>query len=318
MRVNPTELHILDPSYYSTIYAGGGRRVNNDPGTVAAFAVPQSIIATVDHEHHRLRRSIMSPHFSKRAVAKREPLIHDKLDKFCERLDSTCDLEGKKDVVELEAAFAALTADIISHCFYGEDFNYLSSKDFKFDLRDAILGLTGFYSLTRFFPVFSSSLKALPIPILRILQPGLASLLTSQANIRREIQASMVDHKDDQDKDDGRSNAMIVETLKDPTVPPVGKAIERLGDEGTNILFAGTETTGKALKVIMFHLLHDKKLLKSLRVELDALPLSVKDDKWAYDQLQALPYLVYYTLLQICSRQGKQLLLTMLWHRLVL
>ena len=118
IRISPGELHIRDPSFYGTIYAGDGRRVNEDPGAVAAFAVPQASLATVDHDHHRLRRSIMNPYFSKRAVVQREALVHEKIDRLFTRLR---DLE----VVDFDVAFAALTADIITHILYGQDFDYL-------------------------------------------------------------------------------------------------------------------------------------------------------------------------------------------------
>src|SRR5690242_17218084 len=64
VRINADELHINDPSFYSTIYAGGGRRINKHSSTVAAYTVPNASLATVDHDRHRVRRAILNPYFS--------------------------------------------------------------------------------------------------------------------------------------------------------------------------------------------------------------------------------------------------------------
>ena len=190
--------------------------------------------------------------------------------------------------VDLDSAFAALTADIVTRYFYGSPSDYLGSKDFKFEVRDAILGLIGFYHLTRFLPVLASTIKKLPIPIVRLLQPGAAALLCQQALMRHEILQSLTEEKP------RKSEAVIVEALKDPTIPPQEKPIDRLQDEGTTIIFAGTETTARALSVSMFHLLHNKSLLMKLREELKTLP-PVEDNRYSCAQLETLPYFVSHT-----------------------
>ena len=234
----------------------------------------------------------MSPYFSKRAIFHRETLIHDKIDRLFERFEQMGERSGKRqNIVDLDAAFAALTADIITHCFYGEDFDYLGNESFRFDVRDAILGLIGYYHLTRFFPFLASSLKKLPIPILRFLQPGAASLLTSQADIRRKIQRRLQVEKE-ASEDQRPSDAVIVEALKDPTIPPAEKAIERLGDEGTNVIYAGMETTARALSTMMFPLLNDKTKLRRSQKDLAEVQPSEPSKRYTSAQLEGLPYLV--------------------------
>ena len=197
-------------------------------------------------------------------------------------------LEGcmhQSQVIDLDSGFAALTADIVTCYFYGSNFDYLGSKGFKFVMRDAILGLIGFYHITRFLPALANTIKRLPIPLVRLLQPGAADLLCFQADIKQTILDSL------NDKDSVKSKSVIFEALKDPDVPAEEKTIDRFVDEGTTIIFAGTETTAKALSVIMFHLLHNKLLLKELRRELSTLA-PVKDHTYQLSQLEALPYLV--------------------------
>ncbi|KAJ4323564.1 hypothetical protein N0V84_004305 [Fusarium piperis] len=292
VRINADELHIHDPDFYSKVYAGS-KRVNKYGPAVAAFTVPRATLATVDHDVHRLRRGILNPYFSKRAVTILEPLINDKVDRLCGRLGESI---GQGTPVDLDAAMAALTADIVSIYFYGKDFDYLGGKGFKFVVRDAILGLIGFYHFSRFFPAVVSFINSLPIPIVRMIQPGAAALLESQEEIKLEINQSL------KDKDNVKSKSVIVGALGDPDIPPEEKTLDRLVDEGVTVIFAGTETTARSISVAMFHLLRDKSLLEKLRDELSAVEKG-SDGQWAYNQLETLPYLVSLHLMDHNSPQ---------------
>ncbi|KAI8651058.1 hypothetical protein NCS57_01441500 [Fusarium keratoplasticum] len=280
VRINADELHIHDPDFYSKVYAGS-KRVNKYGPAVAAFTVPRATLATIDHDVHRLRRSILNPYFSKRAVTMLEPLINDKVDRLCRRLEEWI---GQGTAVDLDAAMAALTADIVSIYFYGKDFDYLGGKDFKFVVRDAILGLIGFYHFSRFVPAVANFINSLPIPIVRMIQPGAAALLESQQEIKAEIQQSL------NEKDNLKSKSVIVGALGDPDIPAEEKTLDRLVDEGVTVIFAGTETTARSISVAMFHLLRDKSLLQKLRDELSTVDKG-PDGQWAYNQLETLPYL---------------------------
>jgi cytochrome P450 len=260
------------------VYAGS-KRVNKYGPAVAAFAVPSATLATIDHDVHRLRRNILNPYFSKRAVTALEPMINDKVDSLCNRLAEST------GPVDLDAAMAALTADIVSIYFYGKDFNYIATKDFKFVVRDAIIGLIGFYHFTRFVPTLANLIKSLPIPIVRMIQPGAAALLESQQEIKMDIQRSL------NEKDNIRSKSVIVGALGDPDIPAAQKTLDRLVDEGTTVIFAGTETTARSISVAMFHLLHDKSLLQKLRDELSIVEKG-PCGRWTCSQLETLPYLV--------------------------
>lgn len=282
VRVNPNELHILDPHYYSTVYAGNHRNTDKYHDAVAAFTVPKASLATIQHKVHRLRRSILSPYFSKAAVVRLEPAIYERIDRLCSRLEETMHLG---QVADLDAAFAALTADIVTTYFYGENSDFLGHEAFKFEMRDAILGLIRFYHFTRFFPWVADTIKRLPIPIMRLIHPGASYLVSSQEDIKANIRASRASG------DKAPGNSVIVQALEDPTVPAQERTLDRLGDEGTTIIFAGTETTARALSVGMFHILSNEAILNKLREELDTLP-SVPNREYTFSQLESLPYLV--------------------------
>ncbi|KAK3325938.1 cytochrome protein [Apodospora peruviana] len=219
VRINADELHIRDPDYYSTVYAGPGHRINKYGSAVAAYTVPRASIATVDHDLHRIQQVMISPYFSLKSIKALEPLIDERIDRLCERLDER---RRKGIVVELDGAFAALTYDVITAYFYGSHQDELANDELKSSVRDAVVGLIGFYHFSRFLPFLASALKHLPIPI-------------SEVDIKKKM----------------RDPALPVchNALKDPSLPTEENDLDRLVDEGKTIIFAGTETTTRALSV---------------------------------------------------------------------
>lgn len=292
VRINARELHIHDPQYYSTIYSGSSRRVNKDSATVGAFAVPTSVAATVDHDHHRARRGYLSPYFSKRSIVGLEPIIHERIGRLCVRLEEAM---HQGQVIGLDSAFSALTADIITLRFYGEHFDYLGIEDFKFAVREAFLGVSLIYHLARFLPGLVTFIKSLPIPMIRLILPSVADLLTLQEDIKRNILASPDEESTTESKpviveSTTKSKSVIVGALGDPNIPAKERTLDRLLDEGTVVIFAGTETSSRALSVAMFHLLNDKSHLKKLCDELNTLP-PTQDSAYSLSQLEPLPFL---------------------------
>lgn len=282
IRINPREVHVRDSEYYSTIYTAGARKVNKDSATVGAFAVPTSVAATVDHHHHRARRGYLNPYFSKRSINSMEPMMHERIGKLCDRLDTS---RQQKEVVTLDSAFSALTADIITERFYGENFDYLDIPDFKMAVTEAFLGVSLIFHLARFIPGLVSTLKKMPIPVIRMILPPVADLLVLQEEIKQKITKSLAEDGEKENK------SVIVAAIGDPDIPAPERQIDRLLDEGTVIIFAGTETSSRALSVGMFHLLNDKTHLQKLRDELASLPFR-SDNDYSMAELEPLPYLV--------------------------
>ncbi|KKY24987.1 putative cytochrome p450 [Phaeomoniella chlamydospora] len=281
VRINVRELHIKDSQYYGNIYTGSSRRVNKDSATVAAFPVTTAVAATVDHNIHRARRGYLNPYFSKRVVVDLEPLIHDRIGRLCARLEKAMQ-QGQ--VTILDSAFSALAADIITQRFYGEHFDYLGIQDFKFSVRETFIAAGLVYHFSRFFPSVVASLKSLPLPILRWIAPGVADIETVREQIKHNILTSL------DEKRSTNSKSVIVSALADPNIPAKERTIDRLLDEGTTFIFAGTETSARALSVTMFHLLNNKSNLRKLRDELDTLPPR-QGNAYSLSQLEPLPYL---------------------------
>lgn len=247
-----------------------------------AFGAPLSVIATVSHEHHRIRRSVLNSFFSKRSVNNLEPLIQEKIELLALRL---AEAQQTGAVVRLEYAYAGLTADVISHYCYGTSEKYLEDHWPNNDLKDGLSGLGHFAHLFYFFPALIPLTQKLPLWLVQILDPAAASFVKLQ---RRLIEASETTIRQ-RGKREGRGT--IFDALIDPSLPPEERTVDRLAQEAVIVLGAGTETTANVLTVASYHLLKNRPVLLKLREELkQVMPKPFTKATWS--QLEQLPYLV--------------------------
>ncbi|CAN8106456.1 unnamed protein product [Discula destructiva] len=300
VRINSKSLHIHDPDAFSIIYAGGGRRVDKESSSVNGYTFPHSTISTIGHDLHRKRRAILNPYFSKRAVVALEPLIHERLDTLCARLESFVSSASAYYPINLTSVFSAFTADVTTTYFYGSCPDYLGSRDMSFGLKDALTALLDYYHLTRFLPLPATWLKNLPLPVLRLLHPHFPLVLAAREHNISKISSSIsgdedlkIDHladpKSDQHAGFTKSRSVIVSALADVGVPAADKTMDRLADEGETIIFAGIDTTARTLAVAWFHLLNNKMLLSRLRQCLESAPRQ-HDGPWTTAELESLPF----------------------------
>ena len=87
VRINPDELHIDDPEHYDEIYGSTTRKRDKYGPWVALAGTPGANSSTVGHDHHRLRRGVLNPFFSKKAVTELEPVIQAKIDTLVGRFE---------------------------------------------------------------------------------------------------------------------------------------------------------------------------------------------------------------------------------------
>lgn len=106
VRINPEEVHILDPDFYDEIYAGPSRKRDKWSYFCNAHGVTQSSFATVKHETHRMRRAALNPFFSKQKVRSLQPRIENVVNNLLARLDG---IANREERIKVSDAFAALT-----------------------------------------------------------------------------------------------------------------------------------------------------------------------------------------------------------------
>ncbi|KAG6010707.1 hypothetical protein E4U43_008547 [Claviceps pusilla] len=285
VRINPDEVHILDPNFYDEIYAPASKKYDKYADLVALFAAPTGVFSTCPHEHHRVRRRALNISFSKQAIYQIEVLIQSKVDLLCHRFD---ELAARGHVLRLDAAFFALANDIITEYTFGEDHHCLDEDDFREGFKDTMMKAVETGSILRHFPWMWTLMDALPQWLLARLSSMLAAVMNWELLARRRLLAAIEAHR--QGKQGSENN--VFSNLLSSDLPPQEKSFQRLLDEGKSLMGAGSETVAWALILMMWHLVRDEgDILSRLRAELRDMPRDNGSEVLLLKWLEKKPYL---------------------------
>ncbi|OLN80972.1 Trichodiene oxygenase 7 [Colletotrichum chlorophyti] len=285
VRINPYELHIIDPDFYDELYSSSNKKSDKYRWWTNLAGADGSAFSTVPHDLHRLRRAALSPFFSVRSVTQLEPLIRSKVEKLSARFG---ELVRTGEVVRLDAAFMALTMDIICDYSFAHDRRYLDEADFKLQWKRTILGAFEGGALGRQFPWMLPIMKQLPLSLVSAMNPSVGYLLAWYDGVKQQVQPIL--EGTDETSKQGTPSRTIFHTLRDSDLPAEEKTLRRLCDEAEILTGAGSETTASTLTRLLFYLKHVPDTLRKLRDELDqAMPSALETLPW--NELQELPYL---------------------------
>ncbi|KAJ5675330.1 hypothetical protein N7462_008227 [Penicillium macrosclerotiorum] len=280
VRINPREVHITDATFYDEIYASSTRRREKDPHFVPMFGLPQSIAATVGHEHHRARRNILNSFFSRRSIVELSNSVDAKIQKLANRFHENYIADT---VIQADDAFVALTSDVITDYCYGKSWNFLDDKSFRSEIRVAANDSNAIVHLFRFFPWLQHLLPLIPATVWCFFQPGIAALFSYQEAIFSESSKGIKQSQ-------GSAGDTMFDKLTDPSLPIEERTLRRIQDEALEVLLAGTETTGSTLTKAIYYLLENQDMWHRLQEELKQVIPSPKATA-AWSDLEKLPYL---------------------------
>lgn len=261
-----------------------------DVGLARLSGAPTSVISTIDHDHHRVRRIPLLPFFSKQSIVKLEPFIWSRVNLLIKKLR-----HGLRtgQVIELIDVYGAITTDVISGYAYGETFNYLgkdSDVSFKNDYMHAISRLSFVSPILLHFPLVAGFILSLPQYALQFMHPGFSAANDLRRwcteNAIRAIQETQSGAKTPSGKP-----RTVFDTLLGPNMPPKEKTLERMTDESFLLIGAGLETTSRFLANTTTHLLLKPDCLSKLRAELKT-AMPTPDYCPPCSVLENLPYLV--------------------------
>ncbi|KAJ5099918.1 benzoate 4-monooxygenase cytochrome P450 [Penicillium argentinense] len=290
VRITPNEVHIIDPFFYDEIYAASSRRRDKSVRVAQASGVLGSMVATVPHDHHRIRRGILSEFFSRRSILTMTPIIDKYLQKLGDRLGQ---FHNGKTVIRLDNALNAFTSDIITEYCYGNSWGFLDDENFRSDTRSALLEVANTIHLGSFFPWLIVLIRKIPIHLLRRLQPGKATIFEAMEAIFNQAASSMNKGKQygiKTETSEKRIQQNMFDKLISPDVPAEERTLERLQDEGLLVLGAGTETVAHTLTTSVFYLSLNTDVLYRLREELKQ-KLPTPTSTVSLLELERLPYL---------------------------
>jgi cytochrome P450 len=242
------------------------------------------MVNTIDHDFHRRRRAAMGSFFSKRSIQALEPSIQEKVDQLTGRF---MDLAKSGEVVSLSAAYAGLTMDVISGYCFGESMGCLKKESFGQYYLDFFHDGPQIHPLARQFPWFQAVLFRLPMSVVGFLNPGVKTFLQFNEAIKPQIRKILSEEKSDVQS----TQRTIFHEVKDSDLPPSEKTEQRLTDEASIFLGAGTETTARALAFTSYQLIQNPQMLDRLRKELKSV-MPKADSAVPVSALEQLPYLV--------------------------
>ncbi|KAK5651119.1 hypothetical protein OQA88_13258 [Cercophora sp. LCS_1] len=278
IRITPTELHISDPSYFDTLYSRSGHR-DKYHYFANRFGGASDSFSTVDHDQHRMRRKAISPFFSAGRIADFQPVIREKVDKFCQILSSY----GEGEVIRLGRGWMALTTDIITEYAFAKSYNQLESPGFEETLHEALVAIyvTGHFALH--FPIVFPILDRLPDWFVKMTQPDVLPVVGLRKDLARRIreirEGINTNHKD-------VIHPTIFHELLNSELPEEEKRDARLGDEAQLIVAAGLITTSWALTVASFHLIKNPSAVTRIREEVKGV-----ETPCDWRKLEKLPFL---------------------------
>jgi cytochrome P450 len=203
------------------------------------------------------------------------------------------------EVLRADAAFMALTMDIITTYVYGKSYDHLNHPDFNLEWKDAIMASFATASLIRLFPWILNILKMMPDSSVKASAPAMGLLIEWQNKVRAQVKSILDGERGDE------TERNIFRELLASDLPGDQKTLDRLCDEGQILAGAGSETTAKALAATFFYLLRDKAVMEKLRAELT----TVMPNPWtevSWSDLEKLPYLVSCAVVESCSLADKR------------
>ncbi|GAD94164.1 hypothetical protein AN8309.2 [Paecilomyces variotii No. 5] len=293
VRINPEELHVSDPDFYSVLYSQQQRR-NKTVIYSKQFGTPDAAIGTVEHHVHRMRRAALNPFFSKAGVYRLESVIQQKVDLMLDRLAEFRKL-GRP--IPLDVMFPAFTNDVVMEYAFARSDHRLEHPDFDALFHETMLSFSVLNHWTKHMNWILTLGQSIPLWLAKRLDEGMGKIVSLQTNIANQIK----DIQTGTDKNyEAVSHKTIFHDILSSNLPESEKRLDRLAQEGQVVVGAGTETTSWALTVAMFYILDNPSIRQRLETELLSLEFSDRKGSLKLSELERLPYLT--ACIQECLR----------------
>ncbi|KAE8383477.1 cytochrome P450 [Aspergillus bertholletiae] len=283
VRINPDEIHISDPEFYAVLYASGQERRDKVLKYTRQFGAPDSVLAAVHHDLHRMRRAILSPFFSKASVYRLEPVIQDKIDEMLERMEG---FRLSRQPIPLFEMFAALTNDVVMEYAFARSDRRLAQPDFDPVFLNALTAASDMSHWVLHLNWILEILQSMPVWLARWFNPRIGKVLDFQESIKDQIRDIQNGTNRSNEKSSHRT---IFHEVLDSDMPASEKQLERMWQEGMVVVGAGTDTTAWTLVVALVHIIIQADVRQRLEDEMRAAIAAKGHLK--FSDLEQLPYL---------------------------
>ena len=314
VRINPDELHIRDPTWFDTLYAGPGHIRDKYQPAVKGVGVPLSrqsslsmklkmsdslsVFGTVSHDEHRRRRRAINGFMAKQILRCSEDRMRECADLLCTAIRKQYGAQG---YCEFRINFMAYATDVVSEFTLGKPFGLLRDEQRAKEWAITTGCIARMVRVIRHFGWLVPLVKHfMPLRLCRRVFPRLAPIVVLHHNTVRwaketlqnfddlsTAQAKCVQLREESPRE--RSETIFHEIFAS-NLPHEDKHPERAGQEAFTFLAAGGETTSRCLTVAMYYVLASPSVREKLEHELKAVmpnPLVTPEVK----ELERLPWL---------------------------
>ncbi|KAG7058520.1 Cytochrome p450 [Colletotrichum scovillei] len=288
VRISPWEVHVGDPEFFSELYTGPGRVREKWGFYTQQFGSPESALATVNHDHHKLRRAALNPFFSTQTVRKLQPVIEERVDALLDRLLELS--ERSKEPLDVMYPFSAFTNDVINEYSFARSDHLIEDETFGKVVTDNLLMGTHLGPMIKHMNWALTLVNALPESLSGRFIPGWGGFLKMKNDIKDQIGEIKATQNTEKWQLDVSHPTIFHDMLSSKLLPPAEKTVSRLAQDGQILVQGGTLTTSWTLSLAVFHLLNRPSTLRRLREELfSAIP--DRDAVVPLAELENLPYL---------------------------
>ncbi|PGH13222.1 hypothetical protein AJ79_03780 [Helicocarpus griseus UAMH5409] len=285
VRINPNEVHLVDPNLYHVIYRQNTLFLK-DPYAYKLGA-PNSLSMSLDPVKHKRRKELLNPCFSKRRVHLLQHIMYEEMQKVFEKLSAAAESE---QAVPIQDAYYCYTGDIISRYLFGKSLKLIEQANFAKETVDQLRSFTSGIWVSIHISLIRVLIMAMPRSMATIFASGWMKIVWFCESLAGE---SIKEHGSHGtlEKDIGQEtifDRMLNGNVTKGTHRAVG--FQDLADEGASLLVAGTETTATTMAYATYYMLlypeKRQKLLEEIAtVERDA------DGRLSLQKLDMLPYL---------------------------
>ncbi|KAF9019730.1 cytochrome P450 [Hymenopellis radicata] len=134
VRIRPNELHFNTAEAFSAIYPSY-TGFTKDPDFYTCFGEDDSAFGMTNVHDHKIRREILNPLFSRRAILKLESFVQEKVDLFAEQIH-----KHQTAPVNLFRGFRSLAMDVVTEYSYAHSFGGLTTPGFDHPILRAVEG----------------------------------------------------------------------------------------------------------------------------------------------------------------------------------
>ncbi|OTA99611.1 hypothetical protein M426DRAFT_76271 [Hypoxylon sp. CI-4A] len=266
IRISPYELHVNDADFFDTLYNRQEGVWHKYDWSVDAFATKGATIWTADHTLHKNRRQLLNPFFSKVKVANQQDMIMRHVQALFERLSG---FATSQKTVDLCAAFTAFVRDVVNEYIFGKHYSDLGKVDF--DASMVVAGQAGglLWRTTKFVRFFGPLMRSIPPQwIMAVSDPVMKEffrfMIISMNDTKNFMKAAV-------SPDDDGPHTLVHEIMQSK-LPPQEKSFERVFEKMSTTTGAGFETTTAVIRIAVFHIYSNPKILQKLRAELSVAP----------------------------------------------